>query len=83
MKFDVVLANPPFNMTGWEKHSDRHLHLLKDESYYALVCPATTSNKCIRDRCKRFETIGSKLLGRDDDIIYRGVHYYVWKKHSE
>lgn len=85
MKFDVVLSNPPFTIknAGWRKHTDKHLYLLKDSSYYALVCPASPQNDCIKKRIARFETLRiSGPLPNFKELIKLNadVYYYIWKK---
>lgn len=84
MKFDVVLSNPPFRTKedGWIKHVYKHLSLLDDDSYYALVCPADTSEHIIREICKRFDTIKVQKIKHFDDLEFldNEVYYYIWKK---
>ena len=84
MKFDVVISNPPFRVKedGWINHVEKHLRLLDEDSYYVLVCPATTSRKIIRDICKRFDTIKIEKIDNLDilDNIDTEVYYYIWKK---
>ena len=86
MKFDVVISNPPFRVAtkGWEKHTAKHLYLLDDEAYYALVCPADhITNEAIKARCQRFNTLKVQKVEHFSELIFLDnvdVYYYIWKK---
>jgi len=89
MKFDVVISSPPYrSITGhWGKHIDKHLHLLKDESYYGLLSAMSTKSPRIFDICKSksFNVVMSAnynkyIEGLDYKPRNQDVTCFIWKK---
>lgn len=87
MKFDVVIASPPYNsMTGaWPNHVRKHLYLLDNGGHYGILSAVGTKHELILAICKSFDVVMAANYNEYiADLPYRkrmgSVYCFIWKK---
>lgn len=87
MKFDVVVASPPYNsMTGtWDKHVRKHVRLLDNGGHYGILSAIGTKHELVLDICEAYEVVmavqyNKYIEGMPYPKRTSNIYCFIWKK---